>query len=362
MADTDSDDDGTLDCNDNCPNDPDKTEPGVCGCGVADTDTDGDNTADCNDAFPNDPDEWTDSDGDGIGDNGDPCPYWAGDCSSDGHTLYVVPGDVIQDAIYGAVDGGVVELAPGTYYAPADPVENRVVVISGKSVTLHATGTAEETIIDGAGAYGGIVCNGSGASATVIDGLTITGCVAWEGGISCWASSPTIINCTIIGNTATMGHGGGVSCGEQSSPTITNCTITENSAEYGGGIGCQWESNPFITDCTITNNTASVLGGGVSSDTGMTGSNPIMSNTTVCGNSPNQIYGLYSDEGGNSIGAVCEVPCDADTSGDGSVDGTDLTMIIELWGLEMPPADIDGDGLVGIADLLILLKSWGPCA
>ena len=37
-------------------------------------------------------------------------------------------------------------------------------------------------------------------------------------------------------------------------------------------------------------------------------------------------------------------------------------MIIELWGLEMPPADIDGDGLVGIADLLILLKSWGPCA
>ncbi len=242
---------------------------------------------------------------------------------------------MIQDAIYGAVDGGVVELAPGTYYAPDDPVENRVVVISGKSVTLHETGTAEETIIDGAGAYGGIVCNGSGASATVIDGLTITGCVAWEGG-----------------------SGGGIHC-DNSSPTITDCTISGNTADWGGGIYCSGGSYPFIADCTITNNTASVLGGGVGCDTG---GNAIISNTTVCGNSPNQISGPYSDEGGNSIGTVCEVPCDADTSGDGSVDGTDLTMIIELWGLEMPPADIDGDGLVGIGDLLILLESWGPCA
>jgi hypothetical protein len=30
----DSDDDGTSDCNDNCPDDPDKTDPGDCGCGT----------------------------------------------------------------------------------------------------------------------------------------------------------------------------------------------------------------------------------------------------------------------------------------------------------------------------------------
>ena len=42
VADTDSDGDGTPDCNDGCPNDPAKTAPGICGCGVADTDTDGD--------------------------------------------------------------------------------------------------------------------------------------------------------------------------------------------------------------------------------------------------------------------------------------------------------------------------------
>ena len=39
-----------ADCSDSCPNDPDKTLPGLCGCGVAELDTDGDLTADCLDA------------------------------------------------------------------------------------------------------------------------------------------------------------------------------------------------------------------------------------------------------------------------------------------------------------------------
>lgn len=85
MPDTDSDSDGTVDCQDKCPNDPRKTEPGVCGCGAADTDSDGDGIADCNDICPHDsgktapgacgcgtPD--TDGDGDGKPDCGDSCP------------------------------------------------------------------------------------------------------------------------------------------------------------------------------------------------------------------------------------------------------------------------------------------------
>jgi hypothetical protein len=38
----DTDNDGTPDCLDNCPNDPNKVEPGTCGCGVPDTAPDGD--------------------------------------------------------------------------------------------------------------------------------------------------------------------------------------------------------------------------------------------------------------------------------------------------------------------------------
>lgn len=45
----DTDGDGTADCIDSCAEDPAKTEPGICGCGVADSDQDEDGVLDCND-------------------------------------------------------------------------------------------------------------------------------------------------------------------------------------------------------------------------------------------------------------------------------------------------------------------------
>jgi len=71
ISDNDKDLDGTPDCNDNCSSDPNKTQPGVCGCGIADTDSDGDSIPDCND----DCDNLIDADGDGINDCEDLCPY-----------------------------------------------------------------------------------------------------------------------------------------------------------------------------------------------------------------------------------------------------------------------------------------------
>jgi hypothetical protein len=83
--DTDSDSDGTPDCNDNCPSDPNKTEPGQCGCGTPDTDSDDDGTPDCDDQCSTDPNKVdpgqcgcgvadTDTDGDGAADCNDQCP------------------------------------------------------------------------------------------------------------------------------------------------------------------------------------------------------------------------------------------------------------------------------------------------
>ena len=75
VPDTDSDGDGTADCNDGCPDDPDKTEPGECGCGVPDTDSDGDGVADCNDNCVDTPNPGQDDvDGDNVGDVCDNCP------------------------------------------------------------------------------------------------------------------------------------------------------------------------------------------------------------------------------------------------------------------------------------------------
>ena len=84
ITEIDSDLDGVLDCIDRCPTDPLKTEPGLSGCGVMyidtdndgladniDTDDDNDGVDDNADAFPLNPNETLDSDNDGVGDNAD---------------------------------------------------------------------------------------------------------------------------------------------------------------------------------------------------------------------------------------------------------------------------------------------------
>ena len=48
----DSDGDSVCDIDDECPDDPNKTEPGSCGCGVSDLDTDNDQIPDCIDMCP----------------------------------------------------------------------------------------------------------------------------------------------------------------------------------------------------------------------------------------------------------------------------------------------------------------------
>jgi hypothetical protein len=69
VPDTDSDGDEVPDCEDDCPEDPAKTEPGACGCGQSDEDTDGDGVFDCEDNCPDVANtDQLDSDGDGIGD------------------------------------------------------------------------------------------------------------------------------------------------------------------------------------------------------------------------------------------------------------------------------------------------------
>jgi len=55
VSDLDSDSDGTRDCQEECDLDPNKTVPGECGCGLSDVDSDGDTVLDCRDECPKDP-------------------------------------------------------------------------------------------------------------------------------------------------------------------------------------------------------------------------------------------------------------------------------------------------------------------
>lgn len=114
IDDVDGDGDTTPDCFDACPIDPAKIEEGACGCGTADTDSDGDATADCLDACPADPAKSiegdcgcgvadSDNDGDGTPDCVDACPsdpdkITAGSCGC-GAADVDLNGDGVTDCL-----------------------------------------------------------------------------------------------------------------------------------------------------------------------------------------------------------------------------------------------------------------------
>ena len=116
VADTDTDNDGTPDCNDQCPDDPGKTAPGTCGCGFADTDTDGDGEADCLDGCPEDPLKTgpgicgcgvadTDTDNDGAPDCNDQCPDDPGKTAPGNCGFGVADTDTDGDSTADCLDG-----------------------------------------------------------------------------------------------------------------------------------------------------------------------------------------------------------------------------------------------------------------
>lgn len=61
--------------------------------------------------------------------------------------------------------------------------------------------------------------------------------------------------------------------------------------------------------------------------------------------------------------AVWSVPrCPADLTGDGSVDVSDLLVLLGAWGeCSGCASDLNGDGFVDVSDLLMLFAAWGSC-
>jgi len=160
------------------------------------------------------------------------------------------------------------------------------------------------SILDGTGLGRPVIV---GASSSILDGFTVTnGSARFGGGIYCAASSPTLANCVITGNSATAEGGGLYACNgadplvrdcrvtdnragvaggglsfRNSSPELVQCVIERNeSEEEGGGVACSGSSSPVLTDCVISGN-SSTLGGGFHCSGS---SSPAVRRSTVCDN------------------------------------------------------------------------------
>ncbi len=227
------------------------------------------------------------------------------------------PFDAIQEAIDDAVNGDEVVIADGTYTGDG----NRDLDFGGKAIMVgSSSGSRDACVIDCAGTeaepHRGFYFHcGEGASA-ILAGVTITnGYVTTSsdgspagGAIFAWNSSPTVVNCRMVGNCAAAGAA--VACFDSSlqlincsiersrgmvgggifyvdaNPTVVNCAIVENTASLGGGVACQ-RSAPILINCTIADCTSMGLGDGL---TLLQQSSAMLTNCIVSSSTPQAIY------------------------------------------------------------------------
>jgi len=175
-----------------------------------------------------------------------------------------------QTAVNAASVGDDVWVAAGTYQPASGQtfaMKEGVKIYGGfvgNEGTLGARNwTANVTILQGNGSY--VIKNELNGltNAAVLDGFTVTGGSAVVAGAGMYnaKTSPTVINCTFSGNTATYGGGAIYNYQCPTPPLITNCIFSNNNgATYGGAI-YNVVSSPIITGCTFNNNTAATGGG-----------------------------------------------------------------------------------------------------
>ena len=160
--------------------------------------------------------------------------------------LWWVPEDynTIQEAIDGANDWDVVEVADGVYTG----FGNVNLSFRGKSVKLCSVNGPNNCIIDcncepiyyWMENYGAYFTEGEDAN-SIFEGFTVLN--SKSSGIGCYESSPTISNCVISGSRC------GISS-FSSNLRIIGCQI---KASTEGGLSLN-EGNPLIENCLITGN------------------------------------------------------------------------------------------------------------
>ena len=216
------------------------------------------------------------------------------------------------------------------------------------------------SFVDNIAGYGGGVLNAYDSN-PLMTGCTFTGNTASAdaGGVYNDSSMPTMINCTFTRNTA-ADDGGAVFNADPSSsqniPVFQDCTFTGNTAIDEGGAMHNFSVSPVISGTSFNSNGAGA-GGGIYS---WNSSNPRLSFSDFCGNTPTHIEGSWADDGDNEFIDDC-VGCDGDIDGSGHVGVDDLLVIIAAWASADAEADLNGDSIVGVDDLLIVIGSWGQC-
>ncbi len=269
--------------------------------------------------------------GDNVCTNYESCLTCPDDCPCQ---TILVPGnyDKIQDAIAASLEGDDIVVAPGTYFESLN--------FLGKAFTLRSSHGPSVTTIDATGLNNSVItCVLGEDTNTTIEGFTITGGTADNGGgMHILHSSPIVNNCIFIENSANE-YGGGMYNGINTQPKVANCQFIRNNANYTGGGIHNFQSKPKITNCefygnrtnssgggmanrtsypTVTNcifygNYANYSGGGIQNSNGL----PTISNCTFCDNVANNYGGGMDNESSDPMVLNCTFTRNSALYGDG---------------------------------------------
>lgn len=189
----------------------------------------------------------------------------------------------IQDAVDVASEGDTVLVMSGTYV-----LSSQISVTRG--IRVEGVNGATTTIVDGNNSTRCFYLSHTGA---VVEGLTITGGYADNGGGAYCYYGGTLQNCIIKGNSAGQ-RAGGVYCDHGG--TLDGCTVSSNSAAwYAGGVWCGYGG--MLRNCNVSGNSAIQRGAGVYCYYG-----GILQNCVISRNSLRYAYypggGVYCHRGG----------------------------------------------------------------
>jgi len=249
-------------------------------------------------------------------------------CVCEGRTITVdddgaADFSTIQAAIDDSFHGDTVLVGDGTYTGDG----NRDIDLHGKVITVRSENGPETCIIDCNGTEanphrGFYFHSGEGRYSAVI-GFTIT------------HGHPPREECVPMPPFPCSYLGGGIRC-KESSPTISQCTIMGNRAEKGGGVYLEGGA-PIVRQCTITGNYAWDSGGGINIDA----SDAEISNCIIWDNvapSHGQIY-----IGGSGSGGVAYSDVQGGWSGVGNIEGDPCFAEAGYWDPSGTPQDANDD-------------------
>jgi len=172
-------------------------------------------------------------------------------------------------------------------------------IVSGLTTLIDCTFNENSSHNPFGGLGGGAIFN---RGDTLIVRCTFTGnsTTTFGGAIANESNAePIIVECKFSGNSADL-HGGAI-YNSHARPTLINCLFAANTAGLNGGaIYDQSNSSPQIVNSTLTGNVAGGNGGGLYTDFVGTVFSPVVVNSIVWDNTPDQIFD--SGEPGTMVG------------------------------------------------------------